>query len=78
MAARQWTDEQRARQSAMIRQWKPWKHSTGARTPEGKAVSSQNVIVGLRKRQKAIEQAIQELEAARAKMQRLTASRRGF
>jgi hypothetical protein len=75
MAARQWTDEQRAKQSAMIRQWQPWKHSTGARTPEGKAVSSQNVVVGQRKRQQAIEQATQELEAALAKLRKLSNGR---
>jgi len=37
-----WTDERRARQAALIHTWKPWTHSTGARTPEGKAVSSRN------------------------------------
>ena len=25
-------------------QWQPWKYSTGARTPQGKAVSSQNAF----------------------------------
>lgn len=71
MAARQWTDEQRARQSAMIRQWQPWAKSTGARTLEGKAVSSQNVIVGQRKRKAEIEQARHELDAALAKLRKL-------
>ena len=42
MAARHWTPEQRAQQAAKISQWQPWTKSTGARTPEGKAVSSQN------------------------------------
>lgn len=37
-----WTDERRARQAALIHTWKPWTHSTGATTPEGKAVSSRN------------------------------------
>lgn len=37
-----WTPERRARQSALIRNWKPWELSTGAKTPEGKARSSQN------------------------------------
>jgi mevalonate pyrophosphate decarboxylase len=37
-----WTDERRARQAALIHSWKPWTHSTGATTPEGKAVSSRN------------------------------------
>lgn len=76
MAARHWTDEQRAHQAAKIRQWQPWKHSTGARTPEGKAVSAQNVLVGKRNRQLALEQAKQELNAALAKVQRLSSKRR--
>ena len=42
MAARRWTLEQRKQQAEKIRQWKPWTQSTGARTQEGKAVSSQN------------------------------------
>lgn len=75
MAARQWTPEQRAQQSAMIRHWQPWKQSTGARTPEGKAVSSQNAIVGQRNKQKALELAKQELNAALAKIRKLTARR---
>jgi len=44
MAARQWTDEQRAWQSAAIRHWRPWEHSTGARTPEGHVRSSRNAF----------------------------------
>jgi len=46
MAARHWTPEQRAQQAAKITQWQPWTKSTGARTPEGKAVSSQNANKG--------------------------------
>jgi len=37
-----WTPERRAKQSAMIHQWKPWEKSTGARTPEGKTRCSRN------------------------------------
>lgn len=37
-----WTPERRARQAEMIRQTRPWEHSTGPRTKEGKAISSQN------------------------------------
>jgi hypothetical protein len=37
-----WTTERRQRQAGLIQQWQPWKHSTGARTLQGKAVSSQN------------------------------------
>jgi hypothetical protein len=39
-----WTVERRARQSALIRTRKPWEQSTGARTDEGKARSSQNAL----------------------------------
>ena len=49
MAARHWTAEQRAQQSAKIRQWQPWNKSTGARTPEGKAgkaIASHNAFKG--------------------------------
>jgi hypothetical protein len=41
-----WTAERKAKQSALIQTWKPWDKSTGARTPEGKAVSSQNAFKG--------------------------------
>ena len=37
-----WTAERRKRQAELIRQWQPWKRSTGAKTAEGKAKSSQN------------------------------------
>jgi len=30
-----WTPERKAKQSQLIRDWKPWEHSTGARTIEG-------------------------------------------
>jgi len=43
---RQWTQEERAKQSEKIRQWQPWTKSTGARTPEGKARSSGNAFKG--------------------------------
>ena len=39
---RNWTTEQRQRQRELIQRWKPWKQSTGAKTPEGKKRSSQN------------------------------------
>lgn len=44
MAARQWTQAQRERQAKLIRRWKPWEKSTGARTPEGKAITSKNAV----------------------------------
>jgi hypothetical protein len=39
-----WTPERKAKQSALIRNWKPWEKSTGAKTKEGKKISSQNAI----------------------------------
>jgi hypothetical protein len=42
MSARKWTQEQRLRQSEVIRRWRPWESSTGAKTPQGKAISSKN------------------------------------
>jgi len=39
---RHWTPEERLKQSEAIRRWKPWEQSTGARTPQGKAISSKN------------------------------------
>jgi hypothetical protein len=37
-----WTPERRARQSARIRLWQPWRRSTGPRTEAGKAQSAMN------------------------------------
>jgi hypothetical protein len=71
LAARQWTEEQRARQATIIRLWQPWTKSTGARTPEGKAKASKNVLVGKRKKQIALDQAVQELKAAQEKVIKL-------
>ena len=42
MSARKWTLEQRLRQSEAIRSWRPWERSTGAKTEQGKAISSKN------------------------------------
>ncbi|MGZ5053784.1 MAG: hypothetical protein ACXWAT_02435 [Methylobacter sp.] len=46
MAARKWTDDQKAKQAAAIHNWQPWKKSTGTKTPEGKAISSMNAHSG--------------------------------
>lgn len=70
--ARHWTDEQKARQRALIRLWKPWTRSTGARTPEGKAVSSKNVLRGNENRAKALALAKEELKAAEMKVAKLS------
>jgi len=41
-----WTPERRQRQAELIREWKPWAKSTGAKTAEGKAVVSRNAYKG--------------------------------
>ena len=39
-----WTPERKAKQSELIRQWKPWDKSTGAKTVEGKAIVAKNAV----------------------------------
>jgi hypothetical protein len=41
-----WTLERQQRQSKLIRQWKPWEKSTGAKTKLGKEISSKNAYKG--------------------------------
>ena len=41
-----WTPERRARQSAAIQQWRPWEHSTGPKSDDGKARVSRNPYKG--------------------------------
>ena len=53
-----WTPERRARQAALIRNWKPWEHSTGPRSPEGKAKAARNADKG------GTRQLLRELRAA--------------
>ena len=52
---RHWTQAERQRQAALIRQWQPWQHSTGARTLKGKAIASHNAFKG------AVRQQLKEL-----------------
>lgn len=70
--ARIWTEEQKARQAALIHRWQPWAHSTGARTDAGKAICAKNVLVGNANRAKALELARQELKVVQAKIDKLT------
>lgn len=46
-----WTAEQRARQAELIRTWKPWEKSTGAKTEAGKAKVSRNAWKGNHRQQ---------------------------
>ena len=41
-----WNQERRQRQAALIRTWKPWEHSTGPKSPEGKARSAMRGFKG--------------------------------
>ena len=60
---RHWTAAERQRQAALIRQWQPWQHSTGARTAEGKAIASRNAFKGgFRQQMKELRQLLQEQE----------------
>ena len=43
-AKRSWSVQRRARQAQAIRSWQPWRKSTGPKTAEGKARSSQNAL----------------------------------
>lgn len=70
--ARDWTPEARARQAELIRTWQPWKHSTGARTPQGKAMSAQNRAKSLAAAKQRIEDARKALRDAEAEHTRLT------
>ena len=61
MMARKWTAEQRAQQADKIRIWKPWQHSTGARTLEGKAIASHNAFKGgVRQQLKELQQLLRD------------------
>lgn len=41
-----WTPERRARQSAVIRQWRPWEKLTGPKSEDGKARSAMGGFKG--------------------------------
>lgn len=74
--ARLWTPEARAQHAVIMRskiyEWQPWKHSTGARTPEGKAISAQNRAKSLERAKQRIEDAKKALRDAEAEHIRLT------
>ena len=41
-----WTPERRARQAELIRQWRPWEHSTWPKAEAGKVAASRNTYKG--------------------------------
>ncbi len=54
---RHWTPAEKQRQAELIRKWRPWQSSTGAKTIEGKAKSSRNAYKGgLRQQLKTLRQ----------------------
>lgn len=56
-----WTPERRARQAEAIRDWAPWRHSTGPVTAQGKARASRNADQGVaanRRIMRALSQAL--------------------
>jgi hypothetical protein len=60
---RNWTIEERKKQANLIRQWQPWKHSTGAKTAQGKAKSSMNAFKGgFMKELKSLKKTLKEQE----------------
>lgn len=61
-----WTDERRARQAILIHQWQPWRHSTGPRTAQGKAIASRNAYKPASIRRALLAIAAEVREARRA------------
>jgi hypothetical protein len=41
-----WTTERKAHHAELINTWRPWEHSTGPRSAEGKAKASRNAWKG--------------------------------
>lgn len=41
-----WTQDRKARQSELIRAWRPWEQSSGPKTEAGKAVVARNAWKG--------------------------------
>jgi hypothetical protein len=68
-----WTPERREKQAAAIRSWRPWEHSTGPRTAEGKARSSRNAYRGgLRRTIRELSKILTaELRAQREELRRI-------
>ena len=64
-----WTPERRARQAELIRQWQPWKQSSGPKSPEGKAVAARNAWKGgVRPLLRDLTSGLREQEEARREL----------
>ena len=58
-----WTPERRARQAELIKQWQPWKNSTGPISTEGKAKASGNAWKGgIRPQLREVSKALRKQE----------------
>ncbi len=56
-----WTPERRQRQAALIRTWRPWEHSTGPKTPEGKRTAAMRGYKGgIRPKLRELARALRE------------------
>jgi hypothetical protein len=72
-----WTTEARAKQSALIAAWQPWRSSTGPRSADGKAKVSRNADQGGDAgRTQRLEQAQADLAQAMAKVRLLSKRQR--
>lgn len=62
-----WTKESRKKHSELMKraisEWNPWESSTGAKTPKGKAISSQNARLKLTPEEAAARAQRMEIEA---------------
>jgi len=70
-----WTLERRQRQAELIRQWQPWKQSTGPKTSEGKAKASRNAWQGGHRAQ--LRELTRALNVELAEMRRINNMARG-
>ena len=64
-----WTPERRARQAELIRQWQPWKQSTGPKSSEGKGAAARNAWKGgVRPLLRDLARGLREQDKARRKL----------
>ncbi len=68
-----WTPERRARQAEAIRDWAPWKHSTGPRSTEGKARASRNADRGVADTQRSMRTISRVIAAYRRQLNKVKA-----
>jgi hypothetical protein len=67
------TPERRARQAALIRNWRPWEHSTGPKSEDGKARVSRNAYKGGTRAM--LRELARLLREQRAALKRITVAR---